>query len=86
MNCNSLYIGKATHPREIRGADNASLQVLGGLAEVCGSLAHRANSLAISKSGGGSEDRGFRPTVQGERGDAGETSGHGRRRLGAVLH
>lgn len=50
-----------------------------------GSLAHSTHTLAAPQPRQRRQDRGLRPLVEGERSTAGQTVGHGGRRLGAQL-
>jgi len=56
------------------------------MAAICRSLADTAHTLAASQSGGGSQDRGLRPAVEGERRTSRQAIGNGGRRLGFVLY
>jgi len=78
--------GAVAHPRTVRRADHAVIQVRGHMAPVVRPLAHAAHPVAASQPGGRGEDRGLRPAVQGQRDHARQTELDGGRRVGHVVH
>ena len=67
-------------------SDHPRLQVQRRVAPLRGSLAPAAHPLAAPQPGGGGEDGGVRPPLQGVPHPPGEAVSHGGRRLGHLIH